>query len=106
MIGGIGERSKKNLERSIAGSVRRRQVDWAACAKGDLVIRSLPLRLAGAAVVVVVLALAAAPFLIPVDRYRPLVTWAVARATGREIAIDKLQLYLVPAIRIRAVNFH
>ncbi len=65
---------------------------------------TLPLRLAGAAVVVFVLAVVAAPFLIPVDRYRPLLTWAIERATGRDITIDKLQFYLVPTARIRVVN--
>ena len=66
----------------------------------------LPFRLAGAAVVVFVLAVVAAPFVIPVDRYRPLLTWAIERATGRDVTIDKLQLNLIPTIRIRVVNLH
>lgn len=51
------------------------------------------------------LAVLAVPFLIPVDRYRPLLEWAVERGTGRQISIDKLQLYLVPTLRVRVVNF-
>ena len=66
----------------------------------------LPLRVAGAAVIVLVLAVVAAPFLIPVDSYRPVLTWAIERATGRDVTIDKLQFYLVPATRIRVVNLH
>jgi hypothetical protein len=61
---------------------------------------------AGAAVVVFLLAVVAAPFLIPVDRYRPLLTWAIERATGRDVTIDKLQFYLLPTTRIRAINVH
>ena len=67
---------------------------------------SRPALIAAAAVVVLVLAALAAPFLIPVDSYRPLLVWAIEAGTGRQVQIDHLQLYVVPSLRIRIVGFH
>jgi AsmA-like C-terminal region/AsmA family len=61
---------------------------------------------AAAAIVLLVIAALAAPFLIPVDSYRPLLVWAIEAGTGRQVQIDHLQLYVVPSLRIRIVGFH
>jgi uncharacterized protein involved in outer membrane biogenesis len=52
-----------------------------------------------------VLAAVAAPFLIPVDSYRPLLVWAIESATGRDVQIDALKLSLLPTVHITVVNF-
>ena len=57
------------------------------------------------AVVIVFIAALAAPFLIPVDAYRPLLVAAIDNATGRQVQIDKLRLHLFPNVRISLVNF-
>lgn len=62
-------------------------------------------RIAATAVGLFAIAVLAAPFLIPVDRYRPLLVWAIESASGRQIQIDNLKLYLVPTIHIRVANF-
>lgn len=51
------------------------------------------------------LAAIAAPFLIPVDDYRPLLVSALDDATGREVQIDALKLRVFPNIRASVVNF-
>jgi len=55
-------------------------------------------------VVLVLLAALAAPFLIPVDQYRPLLVWAIESGTGRTVQIDALKLVLFPTVRIRLLN--
>jgi hypothetical protein len=67
---------------------------------------SRPALITAAAVVVLVVAALAAPFLIPVDSYRPLLVWAIDAGTGRQVSIDHLQLYVLPSLRIRIVGFH
>jgi uncharacterized protein involved in outer membrane biogenesis len=62
-------------------------------------------RIWSAIFIVFVAAVLAAPFLIPVDRYRPLLVGALESRTGRTIYIDRLELRLVPTVRIRVVNF-
>jgi len=44
------------------------------------------------------------PFLIPADRFRPLLVRFIEASTGREVQIDLLRLYLVPTVRLHAVN--
>ncbi|MGA2392689.1 MAG: AsmA family protein [Candidatus Lustribacter sp.] len=66
---------------------------------------SKPVRIVAAAVLLLVLAALAVPFLIPVDNYRPLLVWAVESATGREVQIDALKLSLLPTVHITVVNF-
>lgn len=61
------------------------------------------LRIGGVVLLLGLVALAI-PFLIPVDRFRPLLVRFVEASTGREVEIDALRLHLVPTIRIRAVN--
>lgn len=63
------------------------------------------MRIAAVAAGVVVLAAVALPFLIPVDSYRPLLVWAIEAGTGRDVQIDALQLYFLPSVHIRVVNF-
>lgn len=63
------------------------------------------LRIGGALFALVLLGALAAPFLIPVDSYRPLLESAVESATGRKILIDSLKLYLVPTVHISVANF-
>lgn len=46
----------------------------------------------------------AIPFLIPVDRFRPLLVRLLEDSTGRDVQIDALRLYLVPTVHIRAAN--
>ncbi|HTD46487.1 MAG TPA: AsmA family protein [bacterium] len=46
----------------------------------------------------------AVPFLVPVDRFRPLVVRQIEAATGYPIQIDALRLYLVPVVHIHAAN--
>jgi uncharacterized protein involved in outer membrane biogenesis len=62
-------------------------------------------RIGSAAIFVLLLGVLAAPFLIPVDSYRPLLVWAAESATGRQIQIDRLKLYLFPTVRISVLNF-
>ena len=61
-------------------------------------------RVGGAILFLVLAAAVAAPFLIPVDRFRPLLVQFIDAATGRNIQIDALRLHLVPTIHIQAVN--
>jgi len=53
---------------------------------------------------VVVLAVVAAPFLISVDRYRPLLVQVIQASTGRDVEIASLRLELWPSVRVRAAN--
>ncbi len=63
-------------------------------------------RVGGAIVLLVVIAAAAVPFLVPVDRFRPLLVRVLDDGTGRDIRIGALRLYLVPTVRIRATDIH
>lgn len=65
---------------------------------------SLWVRIVGAAVILALAAIVAAPFLIPVDTYRPLLVSAIENATGRKIQIDALQLRVFPRLRITLEN--
>lgn len=67
--------------------------------------RSRTVRIAGAIVFVLLLGTLALPFLIPVDRYRPLLVWAIETGTGRSVEIDALKLAIVPTVRIQVVGF-
>ena len=63
-------------------------------------------RIAIAAAFLAVLSTLAAPFLIPVDSYRPLLVWAIDAGTDRQVQIDNLKLYLLPTVRIVIAGFH
>ncbi len=59
----------------------------------------------GGALLLIGLAVAlAVPFLVPVDRFRPLVVRQIEAGTGYPIQIDALRLYLVPVVHIHAAN--
>ena len=59
----------------------------------------------GGALLLIGLAVAlAVPFLVPVDRFRPLVVRLIESGTGYPIQIDALRLYLVPVVHIHAAN--
>jgi uncharacterized protein involved in outer membrane biogenesis len=65
---------------------------------------SLWFRVALGAVILVLAAIVAAPFFIPVDAYRPLLVAALANATGRQVHIDALKLSVAPRMRITLEN--
>ncbi|MBI4278503.1 MAG: AsmA family protein, partial [Armatimonadetes bacterium] len=46
----------------------------------------------------------AVPFLIPADRFRPRLVRLIEAQIGRTVEIDALRLYLLPTVRLRAVN--
>ncbi|HET8998940.1 MAG TPA: AsmA-like C-terminal region-containing protein [bacterium] len=60
----------------------------------------------GAALLMLVVVLLLVPFLVPVDRFRPLIVRLAEDSTGRKIDIDALQLHLLPTIHLRVVNLH
>ena len=62
-------------------------------------------RLGAVVAIFLLAAVAAAPFLIPVDDYRPLLVSAIDNATGRQVQIDKLRLHVFPNVRISLDNF-
>ncbi len=59
-------------------------------------------RLGGAVLLLAVIGVAAVPFLVPVDRFRPLLVRLLAAGTGRDVQIGALRLYLTPTVHIRA----
>jgi hypothetical protein len=65
--------------------------------------RSKRLRIGGV-VLLLVLVAAAVPFLVPVDRFRPLLVRFIEGYTGRSVQIDALRLYLLPTVHLQAVN--
>lgn len=58
----------------------------------------------GVVLVLVVAAAAATPFLIPVDRYRPLLEQYIRAGTGRDVRIAALRLVLWPRVHVHAVD--
>jgi AsmA protein len=58
----------------------------------------------GAVLVLVVAASVAIPFLIPVDRYRPLLEQYIRTGTGRDVRIGALRLVLWPRIHVHAAD--
>ncbi|HKV44148.1 MAG TPA: AsmA family protein [bacterium] len=60
--------------------------------------------LIGGTVLVLVVVAVAAPVLIPVDRYRPLLQQFIRTSLGREVQIGGLRLYLLPTIHIHVAN--
>jgi len=44
------------------------------------------------------------PFLVPVDRYRPLLIQYIEESTGRHLEIDHLRLYMLPTPHLEATN--
>ena len=66
--------------------------------------RSKWFRVGGVIVLLGLIVAAAAPFLVPVDRFRPLLIQIIEANTGREVQIDALRLHVLPRVRLQAVN--
>ncbi len=62
------------------------------------------LRIGGGGLLLVLVAAVAVSFLVPADRFRPLLVRFIEGYTGRRVQIDALRLYLLPTVRLRAVN--
>ncbi len=62
------------------------------------------LRIGGVVLLLVLTVALVIPFLVPVDRFRPLLVRLIETGTGREVQIGALRLYLVPTVHLRAVN--
>jgi AsmA family/AsmA-like C-terminal region len=58
------------------------------------------IRLTGVILLLLVLGAAAIPFLVPVDRARPLLVRLLSESTGRDVRVGVLRLYLVPTVHI------
>lgn len=61
-------------------------------------------RIGGVVLLLVLAAGAAVPFLVPADRFRPLVVRFIEGYTGRSVQIDALRFYLLPTVHVKAVN--
>jgi hypothetical protein len=69
--------------------------------------RALRWPLAAAAVLLALVGAAAlVPFLVPVDRFRPTIVRLVEENTGRKVAVEALQLHLLPTIHLHVTNLH
>ena len=66
--------------------------------------RSKRLRIAGVVLLLVMVAAVVVPFLVPADRFRPLLVRFIEGHTGRSVQIDALRLYLLPTVHLQAVN--
>ena len=56
--------------------------------------------IAATAVVLLVAALLIAPYLLDLDRYRPLIVSQLEQATGRKVEIESLRLHFLPSIHV------
>ncbi len=65
--------------------------------------RSKWLRIGGG-VLLVLVALLLVPFVVPVDRFRPLIVRLVEENTGRKVEIEALRLRLLPTVHLQVVN--
>ncbi len=66
--------------------------------------RSTWVRVGGAVLVLGLVGVLAAPFLIPVDHFRPALVRLLETITGHDVRIDGLKLHLVPTVHIQATN--
>ncbi len=66
--------------------------------------RSRWFRIGGGLLLLGLIVAALIPFLVPVDRFRPLLARLIENATGRQVEIGALRLHLFPAVSVRAVN--
>lgn len=66
--------------------------------------RSRWIRIAGAAALLLAIAVIVAPVLIPMDGYRQLLVTAIESETGRHVRIDRLQISLLPKLRLHVTN--
>ncbi len=66
--------------------------------------RSTSVRIGGAILLLGLIVALAIPFLIPVDRFRPLLVRLIEASTGRQVQIGALRLHLLPMVHLQAVN--
>ncbi len=66
--------------------------------------RSKRFRIGGVVLLLVLAAGAAVPFLVPADRFRPLLVQFIEGYTGRRVQIDALRLYLLPTVHLKALT--
>lgn len=59
-------------------------------------------RLAGGILALLLVVVLLIPLLVPVDRFRPLLTRLIEEQTGRRVEIAALRLHLFPTVRVRA----
>jgi hypothetical protein len=62
------------------------------------------LRAGGVVLLLVLVAAVVIPFLVPADRFRPLLVRSIESFTGRKVQIDALRLFLLPTVHLQAVN--
>jgi len=60
----------------------------------------------GAVLLVLALGLLLVPFLVPVDRFRPLIVRLAEESTGRRVEIEAMRFRLLPMIHLQVVNLH
>lgn len=60
--------------------------------------------IAAAAVVLILAALLLAPYLLDLDRYRPIILTQLEQATGRKVDIESLRLHFLPTARVVVTN--
>lgn len=66
--------------------------------------RSKWFRIGGVVLLLVLVVAVAIPFLVPADRFRPLLVRFIEGYTGRSVQIDALRLYLLPTVHLQAAN--
>jgi len=66
--------------------------------------RSKLFLIAAAVVGLVVVALLVAPYLLDLDRYRPLIVSQLEQATGRKVEMESLRLHFLPSARVVVTN--
>ncbi|HET7265397.1 MAG TPA: AsmA family protein, partial [bacterium] len=59
---------------------------------------------AAAALLFVLIGLILVPFVVPADRFRPLIIRLAERGTGRRVEVETLRLRLLPSVRLQVVN--
>jgi uncharacterized protein involved in outer membrane biogenesis len=66
--------------------------------------RSTWVRIGGAILLLGMIVTLAIPFLIPVDRFRPLLVRLIEASTGRQVQIGALRLHLLPTVHLQALK--
>lgn len=59
-----------------------------------------------AALLFVLLGLVLVPFVVPADRFRPLIVRLAEDGTGRRVELEALRLRLLPIVHLQLMNFH
>ncbi|HXX39033.1 MAG TPA: AsmA family protein [bacterium] len=61
-------------------------------------------RAGAVALLAIAVAAAAAPFVVPMGQFRPVIAQVITATTGRDVQIGSLRLYVLPTLRVRAAN--